>query len=441
MAQKKIQFPKGFLWGTATAAHQIEGGNTNNNWWHFEQRPGAIKNNDSSRVACDHWNRYEKDFDLIKKLNNNAYRMSIEWSRIFPGPGVVDRKALGHYHGMIDALLKRKITPFVTLLHFSTPQWWDNGGGLLNGKEAHLQHFREFCSLMAREFRGKIVYWNTINEIDIMALGYLTKDFPPGEISMRKAFRAAANLMKMHLIAYETVKGFDPDAKVGLVHNIQGVRPDNQSSLMDRLLARFVDYLFNGAYFRALKKGKLINSVFSSYQGLAGSTDFFGLNFYNFLRVSPRLPGMVKQATDDPLCGEGGLCAGLGWEPYPEGLYQSLKRIHRELPGMPVYITENGIGTDNDDWRRQYLVDNLKMVHKAIAEGVDVRGYFHWSLMDNFEWAQGYLSRFGLVHMDFTTQKRTIKGSGKLYAEISKMNALTPDVLNKYREDIYRPRF
>lgn len=439
MADKKLQFPKGFLWGTATAAHQIEGGNTNNNWWLFEKRPGAIKNGDSSVKACDHWNRFEKDFDLIKKLNGNSYRMSIEWSRIYPSPGQVDKKALGHYHKMIDALLKRKITPFITLLHFTTPLWWEEKGGMLNGKEEHTGHFRDFCELIAREFRGQVTFWNTINEIEIVVLGYLTGTFPPGEKNFLKTFRAVDTLLKMHALAYHTVKNIMPQAQVGLVHNMQVVKPYNPSSLADRMLAGFTDYLFNGCYFRALKTGKLFMNFLSNYRGLRGSTDFMGLNFYNFDLVSPKLPDMALQATENPLCGAERLCAGLGWEPYPEGLLASMRRIQKELPGMPIYITENGIGTDDDQWRQKIMVDHLKMVHQAIREGIDVRGYFHWSLIDNFEWAEGYLSRFGLVHVDYKTQKRTIKESGKLYAEISRQNGIPPAVLKKFPEDIYRP--
>jgi len=440
MAIKTLHFPKGFLWGTATAAHQIEGGNKNNDWWLFEKQPGRIKTGDSSEIACDHWNRYKEDFALITRLKNNAYRMSIEWSRVFPEPGRVDRAALDHYHRMIDELLRRKITPFVTLLHFTIPIWWMRRGGLLNQSPEHLDHFRQFCELIGTEFRKKIKFWNTINEIDILITGYLSDEMPPTGNSFFKAIRAENTLFKMHAIAYHTVKKTNPSARVGVVHNMLMVRPYRPRSLADRLLASFADHLFNGSLFRALKTGRLFAGL-RAHTGLKNSSDFIGLNYYNFLLVSHRLPGLVASANENPLCGKERLCAGIGWEPYPEGFLESMRRIKRELPGTPIYITENGIGTDDDAWRSKCLIDHLKMVHQAIGEGIDVRGYFHWSLIDNFEWAQGYSSRFGLVHVDFKTQRRSIKGSGRLYAGIAAANAIPAAVLKKFPGDIYRPAF
>lgn len=437
---KPLVFPDGFLWGTATAAHQIEGGTLNNNWSRFEQRPGAIKNGDSARVACDHWNRYKEDFKILNKLNCSAYRMSIEWSRVVPSPGKVDRTALERYHAMIDELLRLKITPFVTLLHFTVPLWWEDAGGFLNRKKEHLDRFGEFCALMAREFRGKVRFWNTLNEIDIVIIGYLTTLFPPGEVSYRNTMRALDNLMMMHSLAYRTVKEIDPGAQVGIVHNLQVVKPYRQGNLADRMLAGAYEYLNGTSMFRALRTGRPAFSLLR-HGGLRGSTDFFGVNYYNFALVSPSLPGLGRPATDAPLCGEEGLCAGIGWEPYPEGLFLTLTRVAEELPGMPIYVTENGIGTDDDAWRRRYIVDHLKMVHRAIGEDVPVKGYFQWSLMDNFEWSQGYRSRFGLVHVDYATQKRTVKESGRLFGAIAGKNAIGDDILRGYPPDIYRPRF
>ncbi len=436
MKKNDLAFPEGFLWGTATAAHQIEGGNVNN-WSRFEEQPGRIKNGDRSGRACDHWNLYKKDFAWISKLDQNAYRFSIEWSRLFPEPGRLDREALKKYSDMIDDLLKRKIVPFVTLLHFTTPVWWDEAGGFLNRSKEHLAHFEEFCAVVAEEFRGRVKFWNTVNEITIVMLGFLSETFPPGRKSFLNAFRAVNTLLSIHEIAYRTVKRIVPGSKVGLVHNIQMVRPLDRGSFEDRMLARFVDFLFNGSVFRGLKTGRLIHGA--RLKGLKGSTDFFGLNFYNFMLVSRKLPDMARTATAEPKCGADKLCAGLGWEPYPEGLYLALKRVAAEFPGMPVYITENGIGTDNDQWRSQVMVEHLRMTHRAIEEGIDVRGYFHWSLMDNFEWAQGYSSRFGLIHVDYKTQKRKLKESGSLYGKISKKNAIPGDVLKKFPSNIYRP--
>ncbi len=438
MKEKELRFPGGFLWGTATAAHQIEGNNTNNNWWLFEQLPGKIRNGERSGKACDHWNRYEKDFDLFRKLHTNAYRMSIEWSRVYPEPGKLDRKALDHYRKMIDAILKRKVTPFVTLLHFTIPQWWDREGGFLNQRKEHLDHFRQFCETVATAFKGKVRFWNTINEIDVVIMGFMREEMPPGKANYLNALRANNTLLMMHTIAYRTLKSVIPDSKVGVVHNMQVVRPYRKKSLIDRALAGAVDYLFNGNLFRALKTGKLTTGLLGTHDGLKGSSDFIGLNFYNFLNISTSLPGLFAITTGNPRCGRERLCAGIGWEPYPEGLLISMRRLHNTL-GLPIYITENGIGTDDDAWRQKVLIDHLKMVHRALREGIDVRGYFHWSLIDNFEWAEGFMSRFGLVHVEFKTQKRTVKGSGRLYGEIAGKNALTDDILKRFPGDIYRP--
>jgi beta-glucosidase len=364
--------------------------------------------------------------------------MSIEWSRVYPEPGKLDRKALDHYRKMIDAILKRKVTPFVTLLHFTIPQWWDREGGFLNQRKEHLDHFRQFCETVATAFKGKVRFWNTINEIDVVIMGFMREEMPPGKANYLNALRANNTLLMMHTIAYRTLKSVIPDSRVGVVHNMQVVRPYRKSSLVDRALAGAVDYLFNGNLFRALKTGKLTTGLLGTYDGLKGSSDFIGLNFYNFLNISTSLPGLFAITTGNPRCGRERLCAGIGWEPYPEGLLISMRRLHNTL-GLPIYITENGIGTDDDAWRQKVLIDHLKMVHRAVREGIDVRGYFHWSLIDNFEWAEGFMSRFGLVRVDFKTQKRTVKGSGRLYGEIAGKNALTDDILKRFPGDIYRP--
>ncbi|MFX0116208.1 MAG: glycoside hydrolase family 1 protein [Candidatus Hodarchaeota archaeon] len=440
MSKRSLTFPKGFLWGTATSAHQIEGSNKNNQWWLFEQQDGRIRNNDSAEVACDHWNRFEEDFALLTKFNQKAYRFSVEWSRIFPESHQKDSEAIEHYHKMLDALLARKIIPFLTLHHFTHPIWWEQEGGLKNQKPGHLEHFRQFCETAAKEFGEKVRYWNTINEIEVVAIvGFYLGKFPPGETNLRSAIRATNTLLKMHTLAYHTVKKIQPAANVGLVKNINIFLPANRNSRQDRLAARFADYHFNGSIFRALKTGKLVWSWLRGDKQLKESTDFIGLNYYNFNLISRRKPELTIQHTSqaDPKL----LCAGLEWEPYPEGLLDCLRRLQKEFPKLPIYITENGIGTDDDAWRQRYLIDHLKMVHQASEEGIDVRGYFWWSLMDNWEWCEGYMSRFGLVHVDYATQQRTIKESGFLYADIAKHNGLTSEILTNFPREIYAPEF
>ena len=437
---KEIKFPPNFLWGCATSAHQIEGGNFNNQWWWWEQQPDKIHQGDTSERACDHWNLYEVDFDFLSKLNVNAYRMSIEWSRIFPRPNELDHDALEHYHKMIDTLLNRNITPFITLHHFTVPLWWHETGGFKNDKKTHLDHFRQFVEVVVNEFKEKIKFWNTINEPNVVAvIGHYVGIFPPGETSFRSTIKATNTLLKMHAIAYHAIKNIDPTAQAGLVMNLTIIKPYRPKSLQDRALAKFADYLYNGAVLRGLKTGKLFLGIFRKWNQLKDSNDFIGLNYYTFALISRKFPELMRVTTDYPDPEK--LCAGLGWEPYPEGLLIALRRLQKMFPKLPIYVTENGIGTDNDEWRQQFIIDHLKVLHRAIQEGMDVRGYFHWSLIDNFEWAEGYSSRFGLVHVDHETQKRTMKKSGELYAEIAKHNGIPPKLLEKYEKSIYQPSF
>jgi len=270
-------------------------------------------------------------------------------------------------------------------------------------------------------------------------IGYYFGEFPPKMKSIFAFARANDTLMKMHAIAYKTIKKIDPEAKVGIVKNIGVVRAWRPKSPFDKLAAKVADYIYNGSTLRALKKGKLFWHVFRSDKRLKNTNDFLGLNFYNFVLVSGKIKGLFSVST--PHADPSTLCDELNWEAYPEGLLINLRRLNKEFPHLPIYITENGVGTTNDSWRQRLLVDHLKMVHKALSEGVDVKGYFHWSLMDNFEWCQGYSSRFGLYETNFETMERTIKESGRIYANISKNNALTPEVLEKFPEEIYKPDF
>jgi beta-glucosidase len=433
METKNLDFPDGFLWGTATASHQIEGGNKNNQWWLWEQQAGKIKNGDSSEQACQHWTKYEEDFNLISDIHNNAYRMSLEWSRIVPEPYKVDQDALEHYIKMIESLVNRNVTPFITLHHFTEPIWWHNEGSLLSKKTSHLKHFEFFVETVVNALSDIVSVWNTINEPDIVAtLGYFIGAFPPGYKSISKTVKALNTLLMMHGLAYKTVKRLQPDAKVGLVKNMIYVTPYNKNSRSDRLASKFVDYSLNGATLRTLRTGKLYSSLWRSKKFIKNSTDFIGLNYYNYALVSRKFPDL--QISANPDTDKKYLCEGLGWEPYPDGLLFNLRRLKKEFPDMPIYITENGIGTGLDEWRQKYLVHHLMSVHQAIQEGINVRGFFEWSLMDNFEWAEGYSSRFGLYEVDYKTQQRIKRGSAELYSQIAQSNSINKEILEKYKD-------
>jgi beta-glucosidase len=418
-------FPPGFWWGTATSAHQVDGGNIRNNWWDWEQTQGKIRNGDRSGIACDHWHRYSEDFDLLHQLHQNAYRFSFEWSRIIPEKGKIDDAAIHHYHRVVSELKKRRIEPFVTLHHFTEPLWVTKLGGIR--RKRNIRFFREYVEVVASEFSKEVTYWNTINEPNIRAAaGYFQGIHPPGETGLLPYLEAIRNIIRMHADAYSILKAQEPRNIVGLVKNISIFEPGDATSWQDRLLARLFDYLANGVTLRALKTGKLPLAFFQTYTGLKGSSDFIGLNYYSRLFCSRRFPELLRGRSDD--ADPTRLCAGLGWEAYPEGLYFSLKRLWRELQ-VPIVITENGIGTDDDQWRQEFLLQHLYQVHRAIHEGVPVKGYFHWSFIDNFEWTEGYASRFGLVDCNRKTLKRTIKKSGYLYAKIAQENTLPSDFL------------
>ncbi|NHJ47555.1 MAG: family 1 glycosylhydrolase [Asgard group archaeon] len=432
-------FPKDFQWGCSSSAYQTEGGNKNNDWWLFEQTPGNIKNNDSNEIGCDFWNRYEEDFDFLVKMNLDNYRFSVEWSRLFPEPGKIDEDALAHYHKIIDALIKRKIEPILTLHHFTIPIWWMEKGGFLNQKESHIAHFGEYAKVLAEEFNKKIKYFYTINEPNVVPyVGHFAGEFPPQMKSVRATIKATNTILKLHLLAYENIKEINPDTQIGILKNLLVMYPYRKKNLIDRALTFLGDGLYNESTLNALKTGRLYFKPFKKLKALKKSFDFIGLNYYSYSLISHRLPGMNTRATSSAKPEL--LCDGLGWEAYPEGLLVALKRLQKNYPNTPIYISENGIGTLDIDWKEKLLVDHIRIVHKAIEEGIDVKGYSHWSLTDNFEWTEGFGPRFGLVRIDYKTQKRTLTQAGKTFGIIAKKNSIPKELLLKFPA-IYKPNF
>ncbi len=414
-----IQFPANFIWGTATSAHQVDGGNTNNNWWEWTHRDGSATID--AGIACDHWNRFEDDFTILQMLNQNAYRFSMEWSRIMPACDVVSEAVIDHYHQVIAALRRHGIEPFVTLHHFTEPLWFTKLGGIRYKR--NVKFFREYVDVIAREFSDEITFWNTINEPNLRAAcGYFQGIHPPGEKGISNYIRALRNLVRMHAEAYHILKQHAHHNTVGLVKNITVIEPYRPRSLIDKGFSRLIDYLVNEVTLRALKTGKIPFSYVHEYPGLKGSSDFIGLNYYSHVFCSLTLPELMKAHRDD--VDPAKLCTGLGWEVYPEGLLVALKRVWSELQ-VPIFITENGIGTDDDAWRQEYIARHLSQVQEALRQGIPVKGYFYWSLLDNFEWAEGYSSRFGLVACDRRTLKRQIKRSGYWYGTVARNNRLS----------------
>jgi beta-glucosidase len=432
------RFPQGFLWGTATSAHQVEGNNRNNDWWAFEQRPGAIWKDDRSGLACNWWHNAEDDFDLMAQMGHNTHRLSVEWSRIEPEEGVFDPAAIARYREMLLALHQRGIEPMVTLFHFTSPLWLARQGGWQN--PAAVEHFRRFVQRTVEELGDLVRLWCTINEPNVYAaLGYLFGEHAPGCRSLEAYFRVLRHLLLAHGVAYRTIHTLDGGAQVGLVKNVQIFEPLHPESRASSLVARLVDYLFNEVTLLAIQDGRLrfpVSPAARTHGPLVDSVDFVGLDYYSRQRVSlrwpPGSPLDLLQPTPGAECSDSGRNGAYG-EIYPAGIYQALQRTARL--GKPLYVTENGLPDDDDDQRPRFLLSHLAQVQRAIASGIDVRGYYHWSFVDNFEWAEGWSLRFGLVALNPQTQERAPRRSAELFSAIIQANAITDDLKAAYAPD------
>lgn len=412
---KKLEFPKDFLWGSATSAHQVEGG-TNNQWtewekdnaerlakeaktkwqpWQQEQFPEMFKKeNYISGAACDHYNRYEQDFDLAKELGHNAHRFSIEWSRVEPEEGKFDEKEIEHYRKVLMALRARGLEPFVTLWHWTEPIWFNEKGGWTNNKST--KYFANFVEKIVGEYRDLVKFWVVINEANVgIGYGYLLGSQPPAKKGPFNFYNAFLNLLSAFERAALIIRKIDNKAEIGIANSI----------------TRYESKIFPGFDFLIVK----LIEFFSEYflRATIKQCTFMGCNYYSrFLLILKKRNISPERKTD------------LEWEIYPEGLYGVIKDLKKY--NLPIYITENGLADAKDEKRKKFIVDHLKWVSKAIEEGVDVRGYFYWSLLDNFEFPEvrGFWPRFGLVEVNFKTQERKIRPSALEYAKICKNNAL-----------------
>jgi beta-glucosidase len=404
------RFPDGFLWGTASAAYQVEGDNRNCDWWEFEQMPGHIANGDTSEIACDHYHRYREDFSLLREMSQNAHRLSIEWSRVEPSEGEFDSRQLRHYRDVLGDLLEQGMQPMVTLHHFTSPLWFTRKGGWRAAGSARA--FLPFVHRVADELGDLVSMWCTINEPNIYAAqGWLTGEFPPGHHGeIATLYRVVVNMRRAHELAYAAIKRRWPDTPVGLSHHKFLFMPAT-SKRRDRWAAQAAQLVMDRW---PVGPGSLRRVV-------EATSDFVGIAHYHGQNCAfdPRRPrDQFVRRFNVP----GVPVTDMGWSADPGWM----RSVLNELKGIgkPVYITENGLASSDDHRRQQYLVDVLANVLLAIQDGVDVRGYFHWTNMDNFEWARGYQTHFGLIAVDRKTLERTIKPSGRLYARIAKANAL-----------------
>ena len=392
-----IKFPQDFYWGSATSSHQVEGNNLHNDWWDWEQKG---KTKERSGLACGHYVLYKEDFDLAKRLNHNAHRFSIEWSRIEPEENKFDIKEIQHYKDVAIALRERNLEPIVTLNHFTLPLWFARKGGWLN-KEAEF-YFLRYVEKIVSGLLPHVRYWVTLNEpLVYIYNAYVRGIWPPAQHSLFKAKKVWDNLVSSHVGAYKRiynlyrVKGLDLP-HISIAKHMREFIPLNKNPY-HRLNAFLKDYFFNFRLIDDLVRLKCL--------------DFIGLNYYTV----EFFPPYNKISQDIPK-------NNLGWPIYPEGLYSLLLRLKRY--NLPVFILENGISTDDEQKRWAFISEHLKSLYQAMQQGVWVLGYLYWSLLDNFEWEKGFKPRFGLVEVDYKTYRRIIRESANKFALVCKQGTL-----------------
>ena len=401
-----------FYWGASVASHQVEGGMVNqwsewelknanhlanaehedlrklSNWKEIEDRVSSPENYISGR-GVDHYNRYEEDFDILEKLNLNSFRFTIEWSRVQPEEGKWDAAALNHYKKYIKSLKSRGIEPFFNIWHWTVPLWFEKKGGF--EKRANLKYFAKFVEKISDELLDDIQFVITLNETNVYAtLSYFEGIWPPQKKNFLRTTSVYWNLMRAHKKAWNIIKEKHPDIQIGVAQqlvNIQPARPDN---ILDEIVTRAIRYIWNWWW---------LNRI-SGYQ------DFIGFNYYftNYYRGFKRI-NLAKPAND------------LGWYMNPQGILPILQKLSTHYPGKPIIITENGVADEKDEYRQWWIGETMKAIETAKAEGINVRGYLHWSLLDNFEWAYGWWPKFGLVSVDRkNNMKREIKESALWWA-------------------------
>jgi beta-glucosidase len=446
--------PKDFVWGAATSAYQVEGavsedGRGESIWDRLCQRPGAIEDGTTGAVACDHYHRWRDDLGLLTELGLNAYRFSIAWPRVLPtGRGAVNAAGLDFYDRLIDGLLERTLAPFPTLYHWDLPQALQDGGGW--GARETVDAFAEYTDVVTRRLGDRVKRWVTINEPWCVAvLGHATGAQAPGLKDWSLALRAAHHVLLAHGTAVPIIRRNVPDAQVGIV-NILSPAFAASDSEADLAAAERFDQEFNRWYLDPLSGRGYPQALAASYEReghargfdfvrpgdlerIAAKTDFLGVNYYSRTIVRTDEANNRPRLIADP---PPSVRTDMGWEVYPRGLADVLKRVTREYAPPAIYVTENGAayghqpgddGQVHDEPRRAYLHGHLNACLDALEAGVPLKGYFAWSLLDNFEWAFGYKMRFGLVHVDYATQRRTIKQSGRWLAQVLATNTL-PEV-------------
>lgn len=414
--QSTLQFPDQFLWGTATAAYQVEGG-IRNDWSQAGWDAGK---------AAEQYTRYPQDFALARAMGNNVHRFSIEWSRIEPQPGQWNHKEVAHYRQVLRSLKAHGLKPLVTLHHFTNPIWVSQKGGWT--KDSIVADYIHYVTFIVNELKDEADFWCTVNEPVVNAFkSYDAGEWPPHSKDRGLALQVIKNYILAHGAAYQVIHEIQPQAKVGFAKHITILHPHWILNPVDNLMAYFQSELFNKAFWQALATGELklaipgVPTVEIPYNhALKGTMDYIGVNYYTRWLVTPSGKQVVAEdAVKSPI----------GWEIYPDGMLDALKMadVFAKQMQIPIYITENGIDDPDDQLRPRYMLTHLKKVWEAIQMGIPVKGYMHWSLIDNFEWVDRYKPKFGLY-----TLEREERSSAKLYQSINQNNGITSEVWKQY---------
>jgi beta-glucosidase len=452
-----MKFPDGFLWGTATASYQIEGavgegGRGASIWDTFSHTPGKVYRGDTGDIACDHYHRLERDLDLMSDLGLEAYRFSVAWPRVQPtGSGTPNREGLDFYRRLVDGLRQRDIVPMLTLYHWDLPQALEDRGGWTSRETS--ERFAEYAGIVYEALSEEVGHWITLNEPWVAAwMGYGLGVHAPGRSDSAAALAATHHLLLGHGLAMERMRSAGDDNQLGVTLNLHPGHPSRDTEA-DRKAARRVDGQANRLYLDPLFRGEYPEDIFSYYrergadlsfvrdgdlQKISTPIDFLGINYYfrHSVREAPVEEGSSVPFADlgaRPVIPHAGEKTAMGWPVEPEGLKEMLVRIKDEYADVPIYVTENGRavhdyidpeGGVDDEERISYLDSHFRAAHEAMERGVDLRGYMVWSFLDNFEWAEGYSKRFGLVFVEYGTQQRVPKSSARWYSGVIKRNGL-----------------
>ena len=418
----KLRFPENFLLGVSSAAAQIEGGEVGSNWNDWYHR-GYIKDGSNPAVADDHWNRWKEDCDLMAAMGMRVCRLGLEWARLVPERGKPSQEVIRHYREELSYLRDRDIRPLVTIHHFSNPMWFEEKGAF--AKRENLEDFFDFVRLCGESFGDLVGDWITINEPNVYATnGYCFGLWPPGRKSYLQTFHVMENMAYCHIRAYGMLHEIRADMGytdtfVGFANHVRVFDPKNPKNPLHRLLARLAEWLFQGALTLAMGTGRFRLPLRNRWHVKPGEyCDFNGVNYYTRSTVSGLADGVR----------EGSPCNDLNWEIYPEGLVRCAEKLQKVLP-RPLWVTENGTCDNDDHFRAKYIYDHLAAI---CASGLPFERYYHWCFCDNFEWLEGYSARFGLVHIDYETQKRTVKRSGEFYAGMIAAGGVTEEAFAEY---------